>query len=334
MYSPLFRSFEDAMKRLSLLAWSVAATVGLAGFTGLAQAADEPAAGNGAAPEKRTLAVETGQETKFIRLRRDDNRRPAAMETAVVHYSSAARPGVAVDLVGAVHVGDASYYDDLNKLFEDYDVVLYELVAPEGTRVPKGGRKGPSTHPIGAMQEGMSSILELSHQLNCVDYTKQNFLHADMSPDDFNKAMEERGESFFQMFLRLMGTGIAQNAAGGGGVNDAALLMALFSKDRAIQLKSIMAQQFESLDGQMAALDGPGGSTIITERNKRCFDVLEKQLQAGKKRIAIFYGAGHLPDMERRLTTDYGFQRSGESWLAAWQLQKPKADAAAAKEDK
>jgi hypothetical protein len=81
----------------------------------------------------------------------------------------------------------------------------------------------------------------------------------------------------------------------------------------------------------MAALDGPGGSTIITERNKRCFEVLDKQLQAGKKRIAIFYGAGHLPDMERRLTTDYRFRRSSESWIAAWQLQKAKAEGEPAK---
>jgi len=34
-----------------------------------------------------------------------------------------------------------------------------------------------------------------------------------------------------------------------------------------------------------------------------------------------------LPDMERRLIADYGFKRSGESWLPAWQLQPPKADA-------
>jgi hypothetical protein len=304
------------MKRRALLAWVAILAVGLCG---LSRGADE-AAKTGAA----------GEESKFVRLKRTEDKRPGAMETAVVRYQSPKRPGVEVSLVGAVHVGDKSYYDDLNKLFETYDVVLYELVAPEGTRVPKGGRKGPNLHPIGMMQDGMSTILELSHQLNCVDYTKKNFVHADMSPEDFSKTMEDRGESFLQMFMRLMGTGIAQNAAGGGGgANDAALLMALFSKDRAMALKTIMAEQFESLDGAMAALDGPGGSAILTERNKRCFEVLEKQLQAGKKQIAIFYGAAHLPDMERRLTTDYGFKRSGESWLTAWQLQPLKANAPA-----
>ena len=261
-------------------------------------------------------------QPKFIRLRRDDSNRPAAMETAVVHFTSADRPGVSVDLVGAVHVGDKSYYDELNRLFEKYDIVLYELVAPEGTKIPKGGRTAPSAHPLGAMQDGMSSILELKHQLDCVDYTKANFVHADMSPEEFSKTMDQRGESFFQMFLRLMGQGMAQSAGGGSGVNDASLIMALFAKDRALRLKTLMAEQFENLGGQLAVFDGPDGSTIITERNRKCFEVLDKQLRDGKKKIAIFYGAGHLPDMEKRLSTDYGLKRQSEKWLSAWRLTK------------
>jgi hypothetical protein len=307
------------MNRLVLLAWLIAAVV-CPGLTRESVIADEPAAREASKPD---AAAETSEEPQYVRVRRDDNKRPAAMETSVVQFSAAARPGVTVDLVGAVHVGDKSYYERLNKLFEDYDVVLYELVAPEGTRVPKGGRPGRSTHPIGVLQDGMSTILELAHQLNCIDYTKDNFVHADMSPADFAKAMEERGESFVQLFLRLMGTGMAQSASGAG-ASDAALLMALFSKDRAMKLKTLMAEQFETMDGAMAALDGPGGSAIITERNKKCFEVLDKQLAAGKKKIAIFYGAGHLADMERRLVEDYDFKRSGESWLAAWDLQPAK----------
>ena len=39
---------------------------------------------------------------------------------------------VTIDLIGAVHIGEKAYYDKLNKEFEQYDVLLYELVAPEG----------------------------------------------------------------------------------------------------------------------------------------------------------------------------------------------------------
>src|SRR5262245_4639124 len=110
------------MKRLKTLACAVALVVFLAGF---ARAVDDGAKSNSAT-----------EESKFIRLRRTDDNRPAAMETAVARYASEKRPGVGVDLIGAVHVGDRAYYDELNKLFEGYEVVLYELVAPEGTQIP------------------------------------------------------------------------------------------------------------------------------------------------------------------------------------------------------
>lgn len=292
------------------------------------KAADKPAESKAADSKEKPAAEEAATEKpKYIRLRRDESKQPLAMETAVIRFASAERPGVVVDLIGAVHIADKSYYDDLNKLFESYEVLLYELVAPEGTKIPKEGRKGGGAHPIGALQDGMGSLLELKHQLACIDYTKENFVHADMSPEEFSKTMESRGESFLQMFLRMMGQGMAQNAAGGNqGGNDAALLFALFSRDRATKLKIAMAQQFENLEGQLSVLDGPDGSTIITERNRKCFEVLEKQLQDGKKTIGVFYGAGHFPDMEKRLAADFGFKRQSEKWLTAWQLAKKKEE--------
>jgi hypothetical protein len=292
-------------------------------------APETPAAGTPDGKKEAPAAKAEDAGPKFIRVRRNDKGKPLAMETAVVRYVSADLPGVTVDLVGAIHIADKTYYDELNKLFATYEVVLYELVAPEGTRIPKEGRPGNSTHPIGAMQNGMGAMLELEHQLDRVDYTKDNFVHADMSPEDFNKSMEKRGESLMQMFLRLMGQGMVQQAAqqqreGGGGSTDLDLIMALFSKDRAHKLKSLFADQFENMESQMLLFDGPEGSTIITERNKKAFEVLDKQLKDGKKSVAVFYGAGHLPDMEKRLAADFGLKREGEKWLTAWSLEKKK----------
>jgi hypothetical protein len=295
--------------------------------------AQEKPARQDAKPATGEPEAKAEESPKFIRLRRDDSKRPLAMETAVIRYAADSRPGVVVDLIGAVHVGDKSYYDELNKLFESYDVLLYELVAPEGTKIPKEGRKGGGAHPIGALQDGMSALLELQHQLACIDYTKANFVHADMSPEEFSKTMESRGESFFQMFMRLMGHGMAQSAANsnGGGANDAALLFALFSRDRATKLKIAMAEQFENLEGQMSVLDD---STIISERNRKCFEVLDKQLKEGKKTVGVFYGAGHFPDMQKRLAADFGMKRQSEKWITAWQLAKKKVEAAADGEKK
>ena len=65
-------------------------------------------------------------EPKFLRIRRDDKGEPVALETSVVRYVPAddTRPGLSVALIGAVHVGDKGYYDELTKAFTSYDAVL------------------------------------------------------------------------------------------------------------------------------------------------------------------------------------------------------------------
>src|SRR4051812_27964936 len=108
------------MARFSLLAMWFAALVGLTLRSAVAEPPIEKAQAKAARVDS---TAETPEEAKFIRVRRDDEDRPVAMETAVVHYTSKTRPGISIDLVGAVHIADRSYYDELNKLFEKYDVV-------------------------------------------------------------------------------------------------------------------------------------------------------------------------------------------------------------------
>jgi hypothetical protein len=66
-------------------------------------------------------------------------------------------------------------------------------------------------------------------------------------------------------------------------------------------------------------LDGPGGSVILTERNKAAVRVLENVLKDGKRDIAIFYGAAHMPDLAERLKT-MGFKPVATEWRMAWDL--------------
>lgn len=279
------------------------------------------------APAKAGVKPEKQPVTKFVRLERDKDDELVSMQTAIVSFSKPGEnDGATVDLVGAVHVGEKAYYDELNAAFAKYDVVLYELVAPKDTRIPKG-QKASNQHFAGAMQNGMKGVLELEHQLESIDYTPENMVHADMSPDDFSKSMSDRGESVLGMMFKMMGQGMAQQAKmqAKGKNSDLDMFAALFDKNRAIALKRVMAEQFENLEDTMGAFNGEKGSTIITERNKVALQKLAEQLQAGKKRIAIFYGAGHMPHMEERLIADFGMTRTGERWLTAWDLSTPAA---------
>lgn len=268
----------------------------------------------------------------FLRVLRDGKDDPIALQTSIARYipSGDANAGVTVDLIGAVHVGDKTYYEELNKAFEQYDALLFELVAPEGTKIPKGGVREGGANPVSGLQRGMQSMLDLEFQLDCVDYTKPNFVHADMSPEEFAQSMKDRKESFLQMLFKMMGHGAAVQAKGNNN-SDAELFLALFSNDRSFKLKRAMASQFENLDKQMAIFEGKDGSTIITERNKKALEVLKREIAGGKKKIGIFYGAGHLADMHDRLKSDFDLKKDSERWLTAWSMEKPAKKKAEAK---
>jgi hypothetical protein len=72
-----------------------------------------------------------------------------------------------------------------------------------------------------------------------------------------------------------------------------------------------------------AAFGGEEGSTLITDRNGAALEVLSEQIAAGKERIAIFYGAAHMDDFDRRLREDFELQPGETVWLEAWDLREP-----------
>lgn len=273
------------------------------------------------ADEPRTAPVKSND---FVRLLRSDEGQPLALETSIVGYEndSEARSRLRVDLIGAIHVGDRAYYETLNKAFETYDVVLYELVAQKD-EVPRPGQR--SVHPISALQVGMKNMLELEFQLDRIDYAQENMVHADFTPAEFSKSMEDRGESLAQMFFRMMGQSIAEQSKDPSESGDLRILFALLSENRTMKLKRIMAAQLADLTASSSVLDGPQGSTILTERNKRAMSVLKKTIKDGHKSIGIFYGAAHLPDMEKRLKDEFQLTRKSHRWITAWSLASPPA---------
>jgi len=98
-------------------------------------------------------------------------------------------------------------------------------------------------------------------------------------------------------------------------------LAALFDDNRTLALKRFFAEQFENSEGSWVALEGRTGSTLISGRNQVAIDVLRREIAAGKKKIAIFYGAAHLADFQKRLHAEFGLTPVNTRWLAAWNLR-------------
>jgi hypothetical protein len=285
---------------------------------------DEAPSVKAASEKAKPAEAKTDSEAhqQYVRINRGENRQPLALQTAIVRFRG--KPGTRyagriVDLVGVVHIGDRGYYETLNKRLAKYDSVLYELVAPDGTRIkPEDLEKRRSL--LASMQTGMKDMLNLEYQLELIDYMAENFKHADMSPEEFVQDFERRGDSVVKMFARMMGAGLASSAATGG---DAGMLMALFSDQRSMKLKQVMAQQLVDIDTVSAGLnDANGEDTLIKGRNAKAFQVLEEVLKDGKNKVAVFYGAGHLPDMAERLERDFGMEAKKTTWLDGWDLTK------------
>ncbi len=256
-------------------------------------------------------------EPEFIRLHEvADNK---ALQVSIVRYQLRQGGDQYVDLVGAVHVGDKQYYQDLNELFKSYDAVLYELVAPEGTKIPKGGVESKSV--LSNIQVGLKDILGLSFQMEEVDYTQKHFVHADFTPAEFSASMEAKGESIFSMVFKLWRASISQQLSGQASSSDLDLMMAMFSSDRQNALKTIMAKELSNSNGIMKVLEGPEGSTLVAERNKKALQVLKKEMAKDHQSFAIFYGAAHLPDFHQRLVNDFDMVPVSTQWVDAWKLK-------------
>jgi hypothetical protein len=246
-----------------------------------------------------------------------------AMQTAIVRYRGkpgSKYAGQVVDLVGVVHIGEVEYYKDLDDRLSKYAVVLYELVAPDGTRFKPEDLKNRRSI-LSSMQSGMKSMLNLEYQLEKIDYMSENFRHADMSPDEFAKDMERRGDSIWKMVARMMGAGLAAQGSGGG--SDAGLLVAMLSGNRSKMMKQTMARQLVNMEVVTAGMnDENGENTIIKGRNVKALNVLREELDKGQQSIAVFYGAGHLMDMAERLESDFEMVEEETIWLNAWDLTR------------
>ncbi len=252
----------------------------------------------------------------YIRHVSDQGSAPRALEVAITGFE--APSGARVDLVGAIHVADRAYFAELDRRLAEYGVVLYELVGEPG-RV--SAPRGASISMVGLMQGGMKNALGLAFQLDEIDYGRDNMVHADLTPDAFSASMRERKESFLGMMLRAWAMAMAEQGSGKTAGEEAEFIKALFADDRQLALKRVLAEQLSGQTELLETLAGDDGSTLITVRNQRALEVLREQLDAGARDIAIFYGAGHMPDFEKRLVEEFGMRRVSNEWIEAWDLR-------------
>lgn len=263
------------------------------------------------------------EESKDGFIRVDEDESAARLQTAVTRYE---KGGASVELVGAVHIADKAYYEKLNERFRGYDALLFEMIGGERlarkTDEVVENQKEQDLSGLHRIYDMTARYLKLTGQMENVDYTAKNFVHADLTYDEFSRMQKERGESLLGFALKA-----GKDAPKTTKQPNAAKLLAAMISGKPNLVKLEIVHTLGQGDDQIAAFAGE--SVIISDRNQRCVEVVNREIAAGKKKLGVFYGAAHFPDMEKRLEKG-GFKRVKQEWLTAWDIPKEVAKPAEA----
>ena len=268
----------------------------------------------------------------YVRMAEDD--KSNRLEVSIATFTLP--DGRIVDLFGVVHLADAAYYQDVNQRLGTYDAVLFELLgdpaALQNPAAPDPTVPAPRPHPLRGLQQGIGNVFKLSFQLEQIDYTRPNFVHADASTEEFSKMQADRGESMMKLLMKsfeLSNDPAFKDKIGDAGeLGLADLVMLFYSQKSMLRIKGIFAKLLAESEQLMAGGLLEKDNAIIDGRNDVALKKLNEVLtDPAKKRVAIFYGAGHMPSMEVALHERLKAKRTGETWLAAWTMPpavKPK----------
>ena len=180
-------------------------------------------------------------------------------------------------------------------------------------------------NPMRFFQLLIGGMMKLDFQLDHIDYTAKNFIHADMTMETFQERQKAKGENLFSLIEKSIE---AQEKAGSENKQQfdfASMFKLLNDEGGPNGMKLALGRQFHDIESMIGGMEGPDGSVLVAERNITALKVMESEIKKGKKNLGIFYGAAHLPDFDKRLIEDYGFKRTTKTWNAAWKIQKAAA---------
>ena len=246
----------------------------------------------------------------------DDGHGGGQMQAAVGVYRND-ETGVTVDLLSTVHIGDSTFFQQLAKRVKTYDAVLFELVAHKGEPATEEG--------VNDQQKRIAADMSLENQGPHMNYDRPTFVHADLDLED----IEKRETAAHGTFKGALGDGPALETASGtrdtAGVrsvyNDIVAAKAV-AKTNPRERTRLMRRAYSRL--LAATAEPPPGSTfpadmevLVGDRDQHVMDVLGQQVEQGKRKVAILFGAAHMVDLEHRLLT-HGYAKVSLTWVTAW----------------
>ena len=272
------------------------------------------------------------------------------LQIAVRRFVPEAGAGPTYWLAGTSHIGEPAYYHALQKHLDAQTIVLYEGVNTDTHPHHALKPGGPSPKPVAptapadgsdtnagySMQSALAASLGLVFQLDAINYDRTNFLNSDLSvlqiqrlllndPDAPAAAPGEKGRSSptFDALLQIMDGSSFLGSIAKWGVQ-------MIGSDPKMQAttKYMLIEALGGMKGDFSQLRGlpPDMQNLlkilIEARNQNVIDDLktESALVPAAGSIAIFYGTGHMPNLEKHITRELHYRPDGEVWFTAFSV--------------
>lgn len=257
------------------------------------------------------------EENEFVRIHEN------YFQSGIFILDSPSYPALIV-MVGTVHMGDESYYVEINDILNACDVVFYEDIQPSNklekdkllynsirysNMISLEGDLGITTK----LQIEYAKALGLQYQGDHI-YPRQNWVNADISLEEFNQMLKEfKGKNLSLDKKYIDGDTIDINEI-------------LQNKDK--EPRKIMEYRRQIAEEIIVQ-----ARVIYTEEDlKPIYELfIEKRNQAAirkitpyindNKVIGMIYGAAHIPDFLKHFFTKWNYRIIRKKWMNAWLIR-------------
>lgn len=295
---PLRAMFRPLYRRLFL---PLLAVCGLAGCAVTAPPQPRPAVGG--LPRVLTAKDRTSEYTRAIQTEPDT----VVMQTGSRVFRPASGRGPAIELLGAVHIGEPAYYARLQRRMDAAGLVLFEGVVDERHPAALLTAEAKASRQAASVYQKLADLMGLVAQSTHIAYDRKSFERCDLTLQQLRGLLEAE-----------VATGGPEAAAAKRALGEFATLekilrgdswlvnFALWLADKSgyvrARLKlSLVLQGDQTRDER--ALSPRLAKLIKEDRNAHVLRELAR-IRAERPRvgsIVVFYGSAHLPGLARGL---------------------------------
>lgn len=263
-------------------------------------------------------------DVPYLRVTRNPTTETECLEIAVRSFEVQDK---VVQLVGVSHIGTKTYYDELQKILNAADVVLFEGI--DGHRAEFRQMTAEQPPERSSLQANLARALGLVFQLHHIDYTPEHFINSDVTSEQLlalfqGQELPERPERGEERLDHLMSTMEQTSVSGqiGGSILDFLKTRPGWSRG----MRWAMVNTLGAVQGNISSFAGLPEEmrnvmeVLLERRNDVVIRDISQQLESQPKgsTIAVFYGAAHMYDFHVRLIKEFQAVEREVMWRTAF----------------